>query len=464
MPWICKHPDCNGGKNGKPKYALYAKPGEKKPVRCGVHKDDDMVDVVNNLCTHPECKGKNGQPIRATFAKPGEKKAVRCADHREDDMVDVRSNLCTHPECNRGINGQPTIATFAKPGEKKAVRCTVHKDDDMVNVVNNLCTHPECNGGKNGQPKFAVFAKPGEKKPVRCAVHKDHDMVNVVSNLCTHPGCNRGINGQPTVATFAKPGEKKAVRCAVHREDNMIDVVSKRNLCTHPECNGGKNGQPKFAVFAKPGEKKPVRCAVHKDHDMVNVVSKFCASDWCNFYVKNKYDGYCTHCFKNLFPNDPRTPKIKGKTKEELVREHINKNFEGFTHDKPVVWGGCDCTMRRRIDHRKLINGTMLAIETDEGQHKSYDAKKEENRYDDLFTGAHSGHWIFIRFNPDGYKDSKGEKRKGMFDANGKLYQYEAKRRLTALTEEIEKQIRRIENYENTDLLEIHKLFYDQYD
>ena len=118
--------------------------------------------------------------------------------------------------------------------------------------------------------------------------------------------------------------------------------------------------------------------------------------------------------------------------------------------------------MRRRIDHRKLINGTILAIETDEGQHKSYDAKTEENRYDDLFTGAHSGHWIFIRFNPDGYTDSKGEKRKGMFDANGKQYYDEAKGRLIALKDEIEKQIRRIENYENADYLEIHKLFYDE--
>ena len=34
--------------------------------------------------------------------------------------------------------------------------------------------------------------------------------------------------------------------------------------------------------------------------------------------------------------------------------------------------------MRRRIDHRKLINGTMLAIETDEQQHKRYDLEDEK--------------------------------------------------------------------------------------
>ena len=116
--------------------------------------------------------------------------------------------------------------------------------------------------------------------------------------------------------------------------------------------------------------------------------------------------------------------------------------------------------MRRRVDHRKLINGTMLAIETDEFQHRSYDAQQEENRYNDLVC-AYTTNWIFIRFNPDGYKDSKGKKRSGMFNSDGKKNSKEAERRLTALTEEIEKQIRRIENYENTDLLEIHKLFYD---
>ena len=280
--------------------------------------------------------------------------------------------------------------------------------------------------------------------------------------FCKHPDCKGGKNGQPKQAVFAKPGEKKPVRCGEHKEDDMIDVVSKINYCTHPDCKGGKNGQPKQASFAKPGEKKAVRCFEHKEDDMIDVMNKTCVSEWCPHIVQNdKYDGYCTHCFKNLFPDDPRTPKIRVKTKEELVRQHINKNFEGFTHDKPIVWGGCDCNMRRRVDHRKLINGTMLAIETDEGQHKTYDEKKEENRYDDLFTGAHSGHWIFIRFNPDGYMDSKGKKRGGMFKSDGKKNSKEAERRLTALTEEIEKQIRRIENYENTELLEIHKLFYD---
>jgi hypothetical protein len=83
-----------------------------------------------------------------------------------------------------------------------------------------------------------------------------------------------------------------------------------------------------------------------------------------------------------------------------MVRNCINKNFEGFIHDTPLHTGNCDCTHRRRIDHRKLIGNTILAIETDEFGHRGYDKTDEDIRYDDVYM-IHSGKWIFIRFNPD---------------------------------------------------------------
>jgi hypothetical protein len=53
-----------------------------------------------------------------------------------------------------------------------------------------------------------------------------------------------------------------------------------------------------------------------------------------------------------------------------MVRNIINKNFDGFIHDTPLYTDNCDCTHRRRIDHRKLIGNTILAIETDEFGHR----------------------------------------------------------------------------------------------
>ena len=153
-----------------------------------------------------------------------------------------------------------------------------------------------------------------------------------------------------------------------------------------------------------------------------------------------KYDGYCATCFKQVFPCDERSKVVYAHTKEMRVRNEINKHFEGFIHDVPLYTGNCDCTHRRRIDHRKLIGATLLCIETDEFAHSGYDPKDEEIRYDDLYM-IHSGKWVFIRFNPDG---------KGV-DMEDKL---------ATLVNKIQEQIERIEADMNKDLLEIIKLYY----
>jgi hypothetical protein len=154
-----------------------------------------------------------------------------------------------------------------------------------------------------------------------------------------------------------------------------------------------------------------------------------------------KYDGYCATCFKRIFPDDARSKTIYSHTKETMVRNIINNNFKGFIHDKPLYTGNCDCTHRRRIDHRKMFNDTILAVETDEFGHRGYDKHDEEIRYDDLYM-IHSGKWIFIRFNPD--------------DNVSKM---DIEDKLNVLIETIDKCISRIETGENTELVEIIKLF-----
>ena len=152
------------------------------------------------------------------------------------------------------------------------------------------------------------------------------------------------------------------------------------------------------------------------------------------------YDNYCATCFKQIFPDDPRSKIIYAHTKEIRVRNEINEHFEGFIHDKPIYMPDCDCSMRRRIDHRKLIGTTLLCIETDEFAHRGYDPKDEEHRYHDIFM-VYCSKLVFIRFNPDG-------KGVDMVD------------KLARLMDEIQIQITRIENEENIDLLEVVELFY----
>ena len=154
-----------------------------------------------------------------------------------------------------------------------------------------------------------------------------------------------------------------------------------------------------------------------------------------------KYDGYCATCFKRIFPDDERSKIIYTHTKEIMVRNVINENFEGFVHDRPLYTGNCDCTHSRRIDHRKLICNTILAVETDEFGHRGYDQKDEEIRYDDLFM-IHSGKWIFIRFNPD-----------------DNISKVDIDDKLDKLIETMNDCISRIENNENPELVEIIKLY-----
>ena len=155
----------------------------------------------------------------------------------------------------------------------------------------------------------------------------------------------------------------------------------------------------------------------------------------------SKYDGYCITCFKRIFPQDPRSKVIHSHNKEMMVRNMINANFDGFVHNRPLYTGGCDCTHRRRIDHRKLINSTILAIETDEFGHRGYNQKDEEIRYDDVYM-IHSGKWIFIRFNPD-----------------DNVSKVDISDKLDKLIETIEECVVRIENDCNTELVEIIKLY-----
>ena len=223
----------------------------------------------------------------------------------------------------------------------------------------------------------------------------------------------------------------------------MVDVKNKK--CKHNNCLR----QP---CFNYQNEKCAIYCSFHKLENMIDIINKKCkSSEFCLGTLGNpKYKGHCSSCYQKLFPTDPLTFQIHSKTKEIAVRDFINTNFEGFHHDKPLWTGNCDCTHRRRIDHRKLIGNTLLCIETDENQHKNYDKKDEEIRYDDVFM-LHGGKFIYIRFNPDKFKGKSGKY------VNPMLYT-----RLPVLKEEIEKQIKRIENEENSELLEIIKLYYNE--
>ena len=428
---------------------VFNEQGQKNGVCCASCKTDSMVDVINKKCLcgkaipiyneeevrpaiccvlcktetmvnvlSKKCKCGKAYPL---FNEPGEKKGVCCASCKTESMVDVKTKKCL---CGKA---QPT---FNEPGQPTPICCASCKTKSMVDVISK-----KCNCGKT----CPLFNEPGEKKAVCCASCKTESMVDVISKKCL---CGKA---KPN---FNEPGETTAICCVSCKTESMIDVKHKKCVC-------GK-ARPSYN---KPGEIIPICCFSCKIESMIDVINKKCNgltqnNEPCpyNHKANPKYKNYCVECFRRNFSNDPLTFQIRSKTKEIAVRDYINANLEGFHHDKPLTTTHCDCSIRRRIDHRKLINNTLLVIETDENQHHSYSVMDEETRYDDLYM-AFSGKWIYIRFNPDKYVAKNGKNKNPMLAT-----------RLPVLLDEIKRQITRIENEQNKELVERIYLYYDSYD
>jgi len=387
---------CNCGKNF-PNFNYEGLPAKF----CSECKLDNMIDVK-----HKKCLCGKSQPTY-NYINLIAKYCILC---KLDNMIDVKHKLC---KCGK------VRPTFNYNGLNPEY-CASCKLNNMINVVDQKC---KC--GK-ATPSFNYE----ELQPKYCASCKLDNMIDVISKKCKCGKSRPSFNYTGLIEAY----------CSKCKLEGMIDLKNSRCYCGKVNPSFNYEGlQPKY-------------CASCKKPDMVNIKNIKCKADNCQIIANKSYKGYCTNCFQHLFPLDPLTFQIRCKTKEIAVRDFINTKFEGFQHDKPLWYNetACDCTTKRRIDHRKLINGTLLCIETDENQHKHYSKADEEARYHDLFM-AYGGKFIFIRFNPDKYKDKNGK------SINPMLFN-----RLIILEKEINKQIKRIENDENNELLEVIELYYDK--
>lgn len=229
-----------------------------------------------------------------------------------------------------------------------------------------------------------------------------------------------------------------------------------RYILNIPKYPCDKSNCKKYAMYGI-DKNKPFRCTKHKTFSQKIVIQTNCrgVNGVCPYGCKKgniNYDNFCTYCFCHLFPNDKRTKNIRTKSKEIEVINHICLTHAGkWYHDKPlyVNYENICCPSKRRIDLRQLIGNTMLCIEVDENQHKYYTTNDDFIRYNELLCDL-TCKYIFIRYNPDKYKK------------NGKIYNPNIKKRLSKLDKEIKKQINRIKQIKNTDLLEIKHLYYDK--
>lgn len=434
----------------------YGMPEDKRPEYCSECKKDGMINLKDK---NKKCLCKKVIP---SFGNPGDKKATCCAKCKKEGMINLILDLCP---CGKS-------AVFGFKGDKNASFCSKCKKEGMENIIMQKC---KC--GK----AYPVFGKETDKKATCCASCKTDEMVNIVCKKCicgksqpifglkddTSPTCcsvckktdmidirTKKCNCGKAQPVFGLESDKKATHCSSCKTNEMVNLKARI-------CNCGKS-QPFFGMT---GDKKATCCSKCKKDGMINIIStkatlRDCKGTFdlqkqglkCPFDQrgKSKYDYYCSVCFQQNFPLDPRTKIIGSKPDENKIRDFLIDNFvdNPFIHDKPLWTGQPDSTSRRRIDFRALFKNTLLCIKVDDHQ---YNYKNNEPlKYDDLIM-INNGKFIFIRFNPHSYINKYNHKQNPSLES-----------RLLNLFQSINKQMKRIQEEKNTELIEVEDLFFDE--
>lgn len=273
------------------KRASFNYPDQTKGIYCESHALENMINVNNKNTMCKSCNKK--QP---SYGMPG-KKATHCSKCAEDDMVNVVSNLCKTEGCMKN-------ATYGHIGSK-ATSCKPHALTDMVDVKNTKCVI--CVENKVQRPKQATFGidkpthclehKPesakdmrhdtercqdcdtratfGITRPLYCTLHKLDGMVDLVSKMCVSCGETQAVFGVDRTELYC-------VRC---KTLEMKNVKAKM-------CEGCNEHQPVFGYLGQ----RPTHCSSCKAPDMLDIVNPKCKS--CGLFTVTKVT-LCSYCNPN---------------------------------------------------------------------------------------------------------------------------------------------------------------------
>lgn len=122
-------------------------------------------------------------------------------------------------------------------------------------------------------------------------------------------------------------------------------------------------------------------------------------------YIKGEsYYPYCFHCYCYLNPDEEIPHRYM--MKENYINDFLIGEIKDLVHNKTID-NGCS---KRRPDWLKDCFTHSVIIECDENSHKhvSYEEECQNRRTMELFEDLGSRPIVFIRFNPDSYKDFEG--------------------------------------------------------
>jgi hypothetical protein len=170
--------------------------------------------------------------------------------------------------------------------------------------------------------------------------------------------------------------------------------------------------------------------------------------------INSKWKPYCFRCYCVLNPDAiiPRKYKLKEHHVVDSLKTHFKEQIT-MIFDKPIE-GGCS---KKRPDVSIDLGSHCLMIEIDENRHMNYSC--EERRMTELYEDVGFRKIIFIRFNPDGYKEGINKYTSPFrYTRSGILHLEEAE-----FNRRIQKLIERIHIHRITEPLEqitVEYLFY----
>lgn len=218
-----------------------------------------------------------------------------------------------------------------------------------------------------------------------CKLHKVGDVVDIVGVKC--------IICKKVQPSFNYPTEQFPRYCFDCMSPDMVDV-RKRDLCII--CNRTR------ASFNYNFDDIPKYCAEDALEGMQDIVSKRCKK--CKLtQIKNKYKGYCVGCYKEEFNVQV--------TKNENIKEKYVYNIISTTFTDCIIVYNKTVKYNIYIYRPDIIiycNNYIIIVEIDENQHKYYNKIIENERMINIQHTLEK-QCIFIRFNPDSYKDESGK-------------------------------------------------------
>jgi hypothetical protein len=171
--------------------------------------------------------------------------------------------------------------------------------------------------------------------------------------------------------------------------------------------------------------------------------------------INSKYKPYCYRCYCAKNPGAVISKNFK--LKEHHLVDSLREYYEDIelVHDKRIDDG---CSLRRPDLRIECFTHTII-IECDEDRHTGYSC--ENKRIMEIFQDLGNRPIIFLRFNPDSYKDEEsGETVKGCFkvmaDNRINIQKKEWNRRISKLRERIDYHLINVPDKEVT----IEHLFY----